>query len=447
MAETKISSIAAVPPDSPTSSSGNSSTTTEKKPKKEAKSYSNWSKLLRPWKWKRKKKSEKFSKTAATLERKISVRSTKDDLIKRGVFSEVNPPATINEVQDDERTNADHPENGHVKASSNISDKLEHININNEANSAGSSNISPNVDTTMSISNTPPQPLKRASLQNAEQSEKSYKPNSTQEVNINNSTKTEVIQKPVAAKRTKKNVLLVNPNAKKSPPKPPPKPKKSDSEDSSTEVLFATNVDIIPSENEEDDAIASSNETKLSEQTHVVESDSESSIVYRDDTDEDEEEVPVSGLAAKVARKDTLALKLTNRSNVDDSNDERSSVRRNISRHLSQRPTKSELEERNILPQDTAEQRMKEREKVKRQLTRKLSMRPTVQELIERKVLHWHEYVEVYEVHHYDRRGDKPWTRLTATDKATIRKELNEFKANEMEVHEESKKFTRFHRP
>jgi len=59
---------------------------------------------------------------------------------------------------------------------------------------------------------------------------------------------------------------------------------------------------------------------------------------------------------------------------------------------------------------------------VKRQLTRKLSMRPTVKELVERKVLiNWHEYVEVYEVQNYDRRGDKPWTRLTPADKVTCR--------------------------
>ncbi len=57
---------------------------------------------------------------------------------------------------------------------------------------------------------------------------------------------------------------------------------------------------------------------------------------------------------------------------------------------------------------------------VKRQLSRKLSMRPTVKELVERKVLiNWHEYVEVYEVQNYDRRGDKPWTRLTPADKVS----------------------------
>jgi len=40
-------------------------------------------------------------------------------------------------------------------------------------------------------------------------------------------------------------------------------------------------------------------------------------------------------------------------------------------------------------------------------------------------------------------RADKPWTRLTPEDKAAIRKELNEFKSREMEVHEDSRQYTR----
>ena len=42
-----------------------------------------------------------------------------------------------------------------------------------------------------------------------------------------------------------------------------------------------------------------------------------------------------------------------------------------------------------------------------------------------------------------DRSCDKPWTRLTAADKAAIRAELNEFKTKEMQVHDESRQYTR----
>ena len=40
-------------------------------------------------------------------------------------------------------------------------------------------------------------------------------------------------------------------------------------------------------------------------------------------------------------------------------------------------------------------------------------------------------------------RADKPWTRLRPEDKAAIRKELNEFKKMEMEVHPDSQYMTR----
>ena len=40
-------------------------------------------------------------------------------------------------------------------------------------------------------------------------------------------------------------------------------------------------------------------------------------------------------------------------------------------------------------------------------------------------------------------RADKPWTRLRPEDKAAIRKELNDFKRLEMEVHPESQFMTR----
>ncbi|GFW66202.1 phosphatase and actin regulator 2 [Trichonephila clavipes] len=42
--------------------------------------------LFKPWQWKRKKKSDRFEQTSRTLERKISMRSTKEELIKKGVL-------------------------------------------------------------------------------------------------------------------------------------------------------------------------------------------------------------------------------------------------------------------------------------------------------------------------------------------------------------------------
>ncbi|XP_032900905.1 phosphatase and actin regulator 1-like isoform X6 [Amblyraja radiata] len=189
-------------------------------------------------------------------------------------------------------------------------------------------------------------------------------------------------------------------------------------------------------------------------------SDDDGPVLYRDD-DEDEDDDQPSSLANKVKRKDTLALKLSNRPTKQElieknilprqSDRERLEIRQKIGtaliRRLSQRPSAEELEQRNILKYKDEEQHQAEKREIKRRLTRKLSERPTVAELQARKILRFHEYVEVTDAHDYDRRAEKPWTKLTPADKAAIRKELNEFKSQEMEVHEESRMYTRFHRP
>ncbi|TNN87728.1 Phosphatase and actin regulator 3 [Liparis tanakae] len=119
-----------------------------------------------------------------------------------------------------------------------------------------------------------------------------------------------------------------------------------------------------------------------------------------------------------------------------------------LRRRLSQRPNVEELESRNILKQRNDQTEQEERREIKQRLNRKLNQRPTVDELRDRKILiRFSDYVEVAKAQDYDRRADKPWTRLSAADKAAIRKELNEFKSTEMEVHASSKHLTRFHRP
>ncbi|XP_017336881.1 phosphatase and actin regulator 4A isoform X2 [Ictalurus punctatus] len=190
--------------------------------------------------------------------------------------------------------------------------------------------------------------------------------------------------------------------------------------------------------------------------------DSDGPILYRDDADEDDEEdVPLTGLAGKVKRKDTLALKLEKQQEREEKQGQENSTWRNreqweamrnkigttLTRRLSQRPTPEELEQRNILQAKNEADRRAERSEIKRRLTRKLSQRPTVAELQARKILRFHEYVECTHAEDYDRRADKPWTKLTPADKAAIRKELNEFKSSEMDVHEDSRMYTRFHRP
>lgn len=50
--------------------------------------FANLGRIFKPWKW-RKKKSEKFKHTSAALERKISMRQSREELIKRGVLKEI----------------------------------------------------------------------------------------------------------------------------------------------------------------------------------------------------------------------------------------------------------------------------------------------------------------------------------------------------------------------
>ncbi|GFU65579.1 phosphatase and actin regulator 2 [Trichonephila clavipes] len=45
--------------------------------------------IFEPWKWKRRKKRNRFEQTSRTLERKISMRSTKDQLVKKDILMPV----------------------------------------------------------------------------------------------------------------------------------------------------------------------------------------------------------------------------------------------------------------------------------------------------------------------------------------------------------------------
>ncbi|NXT89565.1 PHAR2 regulator, partial [Anhinga rufa] len=207
-------------------------------------------------------------------------------------------------------------------------------------------------------------------------------------------------------------------------------------------------------------------ESESSRESHSSDSDSDGPILYTDDDDDDDDDnaSAESSLASKIRRRDTLAIKLGNRPSkkeLEDKNilqrtseEERQEIRHQIGtklvRRLSQRPTTEELEQRNILKQKNEEEEQEAKREIKRRLSRKLSLRPTVAELQARRILRFNEYVEVTDSPDYDRRADKPWARLTPADKArgkSIRKELNEFKSTEMEVHEESRQFTRWVNP
>ncbi|XP_007949707.1 phosphatase and actin regulator 3 [Orycteropus afer afer] len=169
----------------------------------------------------------------------------------------------------------------------------------------------------------------------------------------------------------------------------------------------------------------------------------------------------ISGTLPRKCKKELLAVKLRNRPSKQEleernifprrTDEERQEIRQQIemklSRNLAQNPEDKSLERDIVLGERNDQTEQEERREIKQRLTRKLNQRPTVDELRDRKILiRFSDYVEVAKAQDYDRRADKPWTRLSAADKAAIRKELNEYKSNEMEVHASSKHLTRSER-
>ncbi|XP_056342605.1 phosphatase and actin regulator 2 isoform X5 [Oenanthe melanoleuca] len=522
---------------------------------------SNIGKIFKPWKWRKKKTSDKFRETSAVLERKISTRQSREELIRRGVLKEM--PEQDGDVTVNFETSNGHTiaigeetiqEENIVKASGNngtLSEKASEGKT--EDQKAGSSHAkklpvsksssSPSPSSTSShhkatketssksgTSGTPrgkKKPGKQSAPRTAPDGAASSPPCATADSLEAKAEKPKpeqtstVIFEMEKADQPSKLVVPPPPSAAPPPPPlPPPFPaaagqpagssgaqdvsdscgagprspgsdtkpllqpeRGADSSLGSAALGSAPDAgdteSLATKEDQEGEApdqafselveepsdAAGPPESESSRESHGSDSDSDGPILYTDDDDDDDDDdenaSTESSLASKIRRRDTLAIKLGNRPSkkeLEDKNilqrtseEERQEIRHQIGtklvRRLSQRPTTEELEQRNILKQKNEEEEQEAKREIKRRLSRKLSLRPTVAELQARRILRFNEYVEVTESPDYDRRADKPWARLTPADKAAIRKELNEFKSTEMEVHEESRQFTRFHRP
>ncbi|KYO37752.1 phosphatase and actin regulator 2 [Alligator mississippiensis] len=519
-------------------------------------------KIFKPWKWRKKKTSDKFRETSAVLERKISTRQSREELIRRGVLKEMPEP-------DGDVTVNFETSNGHTIAIGEEVVQEENVVKSPEDNGSISEKIpaleGKKEDKKESTDKCPETPASHAPLPPKSKPKAKKSPIPPKNVTAASTTTS---RKNNEASHVKKKVKAPT----KQPPAPPPKPtshsanreaassshgKKIQASKSSSSpapsstsshpkaskettssktgtsgtakgkkkpakqsgprtgpdgaVLSTSNVVVnnletkteCETENENVSSTALDNSLDVSEdaqcsvtqedqkeetpnltgpeppeepsknvaplesdsskENHTSDSDSDGPILYTDDDDDDDDDnaSTESSLASKIRRRDTLAIKLGNRPSkkeLEDKNilqrtseEERQEIRHQIGtklvRRLSQRPTTEELEQRNILKQKNEEEEQEARRELKRRLSRKLSLRPTVAELQARRILRFNEYVEVTDSPDYDRRADKPWARLTPADKAAIRKELNEFKSTEMEVHEESRQFTRFHRP
>ncbi|XP_068794655.1 phosphatase and actin regulator 2 isoform X15 [Struthio camelus] len=522
-------------------------------------------KIFKPWKWRKKKTSEKFRETSAVLERKISTRQSREELIRRGVLKEIpeqDGDVTVNfetsnghtiaigeeTIQEEnivkasgdngtlsEKDFASEGKEEHPKASSSHAKKPP-VSKSSSSPSPSSTSSHPKASketSSKSGSSGTPRGKKKPGKQSAPRTAPDGAASPPSGATANRlevkAEKSESEQPSIVISETEditeqQSKLVVPPPPTAAPPPPPPPlpppfpaaashssasdtQAVSDScgagpsvagsdykpllqtEHGTDENLSSTALDSSPdaggedteslatTEEKEEDApnqthaepgeeaseAAATPESESSRESHSSDSDSDGPILYTDDDDDDDDDngSAESSLASKIRRRDTLAIKLGNRPSkkeLEDKNilqrtseEERQEIRHQIGtklvRRLSQRPTTEELEQRNILKQKNEEEEQEAKREIKRKLSRKLSLRPTVAELQARRILRFNEYVEVTDSPDYDRRADKPWARLTPADKAAIRKELNEFKSTEMEVHEESRQFTRFHRP
>nr|XP_019600028.1 PREDICTED: phosphatase and actin regulator 2 isoform X7 [Rhinolophus sinicus] len=459
-------------------------------------------KIFKPWKWRKKKTSDKFRETSAVLERKISTRQSREELIRRGVLKELPDQAGSSHSK---KTTGSKTSASPSTSSTSSRPKASKETVSNKTGTVG---------VTKGKKRTGKQPTSQPS------SDATTSGTSEPSETRGESLQTEQTVPGTEELTTGKSKSAVPPPPVAPPPLPPAPPLALEDQcivASDTPVVLVSNGDDLPvpaldpsqllwteeptkrttvhsgtglSVNRENakcfttkDEVGkaapqllspglmgdssesfSASEDEGQREYRANDSDSDGPILYTDDDDEEDEDEDGSGesaLASKIRRRDTLAIKLGNRPSkkeLEDKNilqrtseEERQEIRQQIGtklvRRLSQRPTTEELEQRNILKQKNEEEEQEAKMELKRRLSRKLSLRPTVAELQARRILRFNEYVEVTDSPDYDRRADKPWARLTPADKAAIRKELNEFKSTEMEVHEESRQFTRFHRP
>ncbi|KFM78216.1 Phosphatase and actin regulator 2, partial [Stegodyphus mimosarum] len=476
--------------------------------------------LFKPWKWKRKKKSDRFEQTSRTLERKISMRSTKDELIKKGVLlPDVTEKGQDGKINDSVLQNHIPQINGFLSevdmseadklssptVTSSTSDSYSTILVNSSTATgltitSQSTDVSMPVIHNVSLLNLPdveevpshdgeivlsvlpeppisvndigpippppmfsnPSPLLVSKFHSvSDQSDDTSDLEDDSEVDSPSPCVVYVTQyDPTINTSTVEEIPAKEPHPLTAMPKKSALKKKGPF----TCADFQRLSIVQNRSNNKGDTSCGDNENHSVPTISVnttdnsdSDSESESPILWRDYYGDDEECRQV----AKVARKDSLAMKLAQRPDIQElidkniyiahseqeSQETKEDVRKKLIRRLSLRPTPEELEQRNILKYQSAEELRKEKEQKKNTLIRKLSFRPTIEELKERKIIRFNDYVEVTQAQDYDRRADKPWTRLTPRDKAAIRKELNEFKSMEMEVHEDSRHLTRFHRP
>ncbi|WAR23116.1 PHR4B-like protein [Mya arenaria] len=520
---------------------GNNNTSGVATPPVERKSkFAAIGKIFKPWKWKRKKKSEKIEKTAKELERNLSVRSTREELIEKGVLK-IRTEDTIEEVNENQSANTSHnqsvaPSNdqadvtrvtngdGVGSSSEEVSDAVKSVTENGVVNTAVETSVSDNnvITTRAEIASPQSNSIDLPCSGQGEQPTVSSIP----------ATSTSQARPVIISALPATVIPEVKVTEDSSPRAPEVSPR------SQPEVTLRAQPEVTPRPVPEVTprvAMTSFGNTTTIRDTPRYKPRFQDSS-EEDESDEEYDHPPPPTSDPRVWEADASepdftkmpiksALKKTPvaYSSVQTTRNAGDSVKTNFSARVSRdtpppegnsvvpqpspkatpvnqgpprpkpritllrgiqacdsdtlpappaypsvpehppppykapaplRDDESSSDDEEINYRDDDDQPMRsediakrEKEERKKLLIRKLSFRPTIEELKEKKIIKFNDYLEVTDATEYDRRADKPWTRLTPRDKAAIRKELNDFKAGEMDVHDDSRHLTRFHRP
>uniref|UniRef100_A0A673G0Q9 Phosphatase and actin regulator n=1 Tax=Sinocyclocheilus rhinocerous TaxID=307959 RepID=A0A673G0Q9_9TELE len=346
-------------------------------------------KIFKPWKWRKKRTSDKFQDLSKVLERKISTRQTREELIRKGVL-----------IPDQDDPLNTETLNGHAAVPSGVTEKVK-VDIetpelvpeekpdfaavaedpgakpSNPKKTAGTSKSSSQASgqsSSLTSSKTPKNNSLEAQPKSAKKTEPSRSPrppSKTSSETTESSSKRDQKKKEVTSNIDKaKETSLNGKGASHLSESSAEKHKKQPYVNQTTEeTSFAGSSNGLSSdtlgqpvstesETEKERAVADQTQrivgTDAGERNQTVnvespdvtiipdsirenqanDSDSDGPILYKDDEEEDEDdEYTSSSLASKIRRKDTLAIRLGNR------------------------PSKKELEEKNILPRTSETER------------------------------------------------------------------------------------------
>ncbi|OPJ72969.1 phosphatase and actin regulator 2 isoform C [Patagioenas fasciata monilis] len=365
-------------------------------------------KIFKPWKWRKKKTSDKFRETSAVLERKISTRQSREELIRRGVLKEM-------PEQDGDVTVNFETSNGHTVAIGEVT-----IQEENAVKATGDNGASPEKasalegkkeDQKASSSHAKKPPVSKSSSSPSPLSTSSQ-PKTSKETSSKSGTSGTPRGKKKTGKqsapRTVPDGAAASPSAAQpggssdaqgvsdgcvaglsipgSDSKPLLQTEHGMDESLSSTALNSPDAggedtrSLASKEDQEEEApdqahsevmeeasdAAAPPESESSRESHSSDSDSDGPIMYTDDDDDDDDDDNASAessLASKIRRRDTLAIKLGNR------------------------PSKKELEDKNILQRTSEEERQEIRHQIGTKLVRRLSQRPTTEELEQRNIL------------------------------------------------------------